>query len=231
MDSSESLMADGHGETPQITVAIADDNPVVRMGVKSLLSGEPDLVVVGEANNGDDAVAVARRTRPDVFLLDVRMPRRDGVSVATEISPDSAVVMLTYSESPDVVAGAMAAGARSFLVHGHFTPEELFFAVRAAARGVGLFSAPALAILSAPQGLRSRERPHWGLSEREAEVTGLIAAGRTNGEIARELFLSEKTVKNHINRIFAKMNVQTRAQATSAWLGGSQVQTAEHQHR
>ncbi|HEX8496819.1 MAG TPA: response regulator transcription factor [Actinomycetales bacterium] len=204
-----------------ITVVVVDDNAIVRLGVRSLLGQAADIHVAGEAWDGETALSVVRQLLPDVVLLDVRMPRRDGVGVAQEIAGMTAVVMLTYSEAPEVVQAAVSAGARGYLVHGQFGPDELLFAVRSAARGGGVFSAPALAALgAAPAAPGAPVRPDRGLSAREVEVTELVAAGRTNAEIARALFLSEKTVKNHVNHIFAKLGVQTRAQATSLWLGG-----------
>ena len=206
--------------TGLITVLVVDDNAVVRMGIKALLSQMEGIHVVGEAWDGEQAVELARKLQPKVTLLDVRMPRRDGVSAATEISQVSQVVMLTYGDSPDVVRAALRAGACGYLVHGAFEPEDVEVAVRGAARGVGTLSPAAVAAL-AQEEQRSQVRTDHALSPREVEVMTLISRGRTNGQIARELFLSEKTVKNHINRIFAKLGVEDRAQAVSWWLGAS----------
>ncbi|MFX0537456.1 LuxR C-terminal-related transcriptional regulator [Ornithinimicrobium sp. Y1847] len=204
--------------TRPITVLVADDNAVVRMGIKALLSQMPDIHVVGEAWDGELAAELARKFTPDVTLLDVRMPRRDGVSAAQDIARVSKVVMMTYSDSPDVVRSALQAGACGYLVHGAFEPADVEAAVRGAARGVGTLSPAAVAAL-AQDAQPSQVRTDHELSPREIEVMELIARGRTNGQIARELFLSEKTVKNHINRIFAKLGVEARAQAVSWWLG------------
>lgn len=204
-----------------ITVLVVDDNPVVRMGVKAILGQMSGIHVIGEAWDGEQAVDLARRLQPQVTLLDVRMPRRDGVSAATEISTHSQVIMLTYSDSPDVVRAALRAGACGYLVHGAFEPEDVEHAVRGASRGVGTLSPAAVAALSHEE-QRSQVRTDHELSPREVEVMELIARGRTNPQIATELFLSEKTVKNHINRIFAKLGVEARAQAVSWWLGGDQ---------
>jgi DNA-binding NarL/FixJ family response regulator len=207
-----------------VTVAIVDDNPVIRMGLRSLLDADPAVQVVGEAGDGEQAVELVRRERPDVTLLDVRMPRRDGVSVAAEVSGISRVLMLTYSDAPEVVRSALEAGARGFLVHGQFQSSELVGAVQAVANGSSVLSAPALAVVHQALG-RSGDtqprRPDVGLSPREIEMMELIATGRTNGQIARECFLSEKTVKNHVNHIFAKLGVTSRAEAVSVWLGGA----------
>src|SRR4051812_11815894 len=122
-----------------IRVVVVDDNSIVRMGVRSLLNQADDIHVAGEAWDGETALQVVRQVAPDVVLLDVRMPRRDGVGVAQEISGLTAVVMLTYSDAPEVINGAVSAGAKGYLVHGQFQPEELLFAVRSAARGSGVF--------------------------------------------------------------------------------------------
>lgn len=206
--------------TGLITVLVVDDNAVVRMGIKALLSQMEGIHVVGEAWDGEQAVEMARKLQPKVTLLDVRMPRRDGVSAATEISQVSQVVMLTYGDSPDVVRAALRAGACGYLVHGAFQPSDVEVAVRGAARGVGTLSPAAVAALAQDE-QRSQTRTDHTLSPREVEVMTLISRGRTNAQIARELFLSEKTVKNHINRIFAKLGVEDRAQAVSWWLGAS----------
>jgi DNA-binding NarL/FixJ family response regulator len=207
-----------------VTVVIVDDNPVIRMGLRSLLDAEPSVLVVGEASDGDQAVELVRAERPDVTLLDVRMPRRDGVSVAAEVSTLSRVLMLTYSDAPDVVRSALEAGAHGYLVHGQFESGELVGAVQAVAGGSSVLSAPALAVVHQAIGHsaeRRPTRPDAGLSPREVEMMELIATGRTNGQIARECYLSEKTVKNHVNHIFAKLGVTSRAEAVSVWLGGA----------
>ena len=211
------------GETARalVRVGLADDNAVVRMGVRSLLATADDIVVVGEAGNGADAVSLVRRTRPDVMLLDVRMPRQDGVSAALEIAGQTAVVMLTYSESPDIISAAVRAGARGYLVHGQFDEDELLHAVRMAARGLGTFSAQALVALSNPSPGKAALAARYGLSEREGDIMELMARGAANREIAAELFIAEKTVKNHINRIFTKLQASNRGHAVSLWLSGS----------
>ncbi len=205
---------------PRVSVVVVDDNAVVRMGVRSLLAEVPGVDVVGEAWDGESALRTIRQLQPDVTLLDVRMPRIDGVGVAQEVATMTNVIMLTYSDAPEVVRAAVGSGARSYLVHGQFSSDELAFAVNSAARGAGMFSAPALAALAAPATPEEPERADFGLSRRQEEVAGLVAQGHTNAEIARELFLSEKTVKNHVNHIFAKLGVQTRAQASALWHGG-----------
>jgi DNA-binding NarL/FixJ family response regulator len=223
-DSTGDITASAHGTAP-VTVVIVDDNDVIRMGLRSLIGASDRLRVVGEARDGEEAVRVVRATSPDVTLLDVRMPRRDGVQVTTEIRAWTKVLILTYSESPKIVRAAVEAGASGYLVHGQFASHELERAVLAIAEGSFLLSETAAAALRAawaePTVISVPDRPHVGLSSREHEVMELISAGRTNAGIAVECFLSEKTVKNHINHIFAKLGVRTRAEAVSIWLGGN----------
>ncbi|MBR7742638.1 response regulator transcription factor [Phycicoccus sp. BSK3Z-2] len=203
------------------TVCIVDDSDVMRRGIRSLVETDDGLEIVAEARDGDEAVAEVARTRPDVVLLDVRMPARDGVSVVREISQTSHVLMLTFSDESEVILAALDEGAVGYLVHGTFDAEGLGAMVRAAAQGIGSLSGPALAAVRGGSGT-TRSVAHRGafeLSERQAEVMDLVAAGKGNGAIARELFLSEKTVKNHINQIFPKLGVTTRAEAIVVWLG------------
>ena len=204
-----------------VRVGIADDNAVVRMGIRSLLSTADDITVVGEAGDGAAAVTLARTAKPDVMLLDVRMPRQDGVSAASDVAQHATVLMLTYADSPEIVSAAVKAGARGYLVHGQFTENELLSAVRMAARGMGTFSAQAVAALSNPAPSKATLARRYGLSEREADVMELIAQGAANGEIARALYISEKTVKNHINRIFTKLQANNRGHAVSLWLAST----------
>ncbi len=209
----------------EVSVVVVDDNAVIRMGLRSLVDAAPTMRVVGEAGDGEEAVRVVRELVPDVVLLDVRMPRRDGVQVAAEVRAWSKVLMLTYSDAPEVVRAAVEAGASGYLVHGRFDAHELERTVLAVAQGSLVLSQVAAdAMRRAWQPAveaAAPVRPDAGLSARELEVMELVAAGRTNGEIARECFLSEKTVKNHINHIFAKLGVRTRAEAVSVWLGGA----------
>jgi DNA-binding NarL/FixJ family response regulator len=211
----------GANQSAPIRVGIADDNAVVRMGIRSLLATTDDLEVVGEAGDGAAAVALAKSKKPDVMLLDVRMPKQDGVTAAVEVAKETAVVMLTYSESPEIISAAVQAGARGYLVHGQFTEVELISAIRMAARGLGTFSAQAMSALANPTPSRATLAARFGLSEREADVMELISQGAANCDIARALFISEKTVKNHINRIFAKLGANNRGHAVSLWLSAS----------
>lgn len=213
------VVAPDHAALTQITVVVVDDNAVIRMGLRSLVDASPVMRWVGEAGDGEEAVRVVRATQPDVVLLDVRMPRRDGVQVAAEVRAWSRVLMLTYSDAPEVVRAALEAGANGYLVHGDLTATELERAVQAVASGSLLLSAPAAAALRAsPPTAEPEPRSDLGLSERQQEIMELVARGRTNGAIAQECFLSEKTVKNHVNHIFARLGVSTRAEAVAVWL-------------
>ncbi|MDX6277927.1 MAG: hypothetical protein QOJ72_2055 [Nocardioidaceae bacterium] len=207
-----------------IRVLIVDDNQVVRMGLRSLLDSEPTIAVVGEADNGHDAVRLNTELDPDVVLCDVRMPGLDGVGAAAQMSPTSNVLMLTYSDDLDVIRGAMAAGAKGYLVHGSHQSDEIVAAVVSASRGSSVLGpAAAAALLSeSSAGRPAANRPHADLlTAREVEVMDHVASGLTNREIARTCFLAEKTVKNHLNNIFPKLGVTTRAEAVSLWLGAS----------
>lgn len=206
-----------------IRVLIADDNAVIRQGLASLLEAADDVEVVAQAGDGRQAVAMARQARPDVVLLDVRMPATDGVTAAAAITPEAAVLMLTYAEEPDIVAGAIRAGAGGYLVHGRFSPDELAQAVRDVAAGESVLSpAVAGAVFAAVRsGEAAPDFEVHALTEQETEVMALLATGRSNRQIAAELFISEKTVKNHLSRAYAKLGVSSRAEAMAQWLGSA----------
>ncbi|MEU1198431.1 response regulator transcription factor [Streptomyces sp. NPDC005813] len=227
---------------PPLRVLVADDNPVVRAGLTALLGGHPDIEVVAAAADGDEALESAARLHPDVVLLDVRMPGTDGLTALPRLSRLAPVMMLTYSREPEVVAEALRRGASGYLVHGEFTAAELITAVRdvRAGRPTGSVS-PSVphepneisshlqsvvaqsskARLAHAAGLHRRapDQTDFGLSSREVEVMDLIASGMNNQQIAAACFISEKTVKNHINRIFAKLHASSRSEAIAQWLG------------
>lgn len=222
-----------------VRVLIADDNAVIRMGLRLMLNAEPTVELVGEASDGAEALALAQETKPDVVLLDVRMPGTSGLEVVGDLSAFTCVLMLTSSDEDDTIWTAMQAGARGYLVYGTFDETGIVPNIRAAAGGGSVLSPPAArALLNAASRLPAPEtasgepvpaspgapRPELAalLSDREAGVMQLLAAGRTNTEIATTLFLAPKTVKNHVNRIFAKLHVTTRAQAVAVWLGTAQ---------
>ena len=207
-----------------IKVLVADDNAVIRSGLVSLLEGlgGARIDVVAEASTGKEAVALARECRPDVVLLDVRMPVMDGIEAAESLTAFTKVLMLTYSEEPDTVTAAIKAGAYGYLVHGRFTPEELFQAVTDVAAGRNVLSPAVTPVVF--DALRSTPTltgvvPPTGMTGREIEIMNLLAQGRSNTDIANALFISLKTVKNHINRIYAKLGACNRAEAIAIWLG------------
>ena len=211
------------GITP-VTALIVDDSAVIRHGLRALLDANPELLVVGEASNGEEALELARRLRPDVVLLDVKMGRPpDGVAVAKELAGTCRVLMLTFSDEPATIRDALRAGAVGYLVHGHFDAADLAGSVLGAARGTGVFSPQVLDQLRAslvdPPSTPVEHRSQFGLTERELELMDLIAAGRSNTEIAAQSYLAVKTVRNHVNHIFAKLHVTSRAEAVSLWLG------------
>ncbi|MFG2920566.1 response regulator [Streptomyces sp. NPDC048305] len=283
-----------------LRVVVADDNPVVRAGLGVLLTGRVDIEVVAEAVDGRQAYEMAVRHRPDVVLLDVRMPGVDGISALPHLVKVAPVMMLTYSRESEIVHEALRLGASGYLVHGEFTADQLVQAVRDTKSGRAHFTATAANALLAhmrqgdaprtgplPDGLGSAltagvpgtqggpgavGSPHGsqhgapahvpvqpplppatrhsvpaqglsqmqpvvgqssqgseahgaansgqhGLSSREVEVMQLIASGMSNQQIAATCFISEKTVKNHINRIFTKLHSGSRSEAIARWLG------------
>jgi DNA-binding NarL/FixJ family response regulator len=223
-----------------VRVLLADDSAVVRMGLRSLLEAAPGLEVVGEAWDGDGAVRLARELVPDVVLLDVQMPGRDGVSAARDIAPPTRILMMTFTKEPTVIREAMAAGAVGYLVHGSFDAADLATTVRSVARGASVLSGEALSALRPqeaalpPVGTPGQPGPAGpaghaghGLSERQHEIMDLVSGGLTNREIAARLYLAEKTVKNHVNHIFAALGVRSRGEAIALWLGSRPAYAVE----
>ncbi|MHC3468069.1 response regulator [Streptomyces sp. 7R007] len=238
-----------------LTVVVADDNPVVRAGLTALLSGREDISVVAEAADGREAYEAVRRHRPDVVLLDVRMPGVDGIAALPHLVRIAPVLMLTYSRESEIVQEALRRGAGGYLVHGEFTADQLVTAVRDVKEGRAYLTHTAAGALLAqlrrtappsdaiaheftpqhplhtsifekppsqtqpPVALSEESKSRFRLSAREAEIMDLIASGMNNQQIAASCFISEKTVKNHINRIFAKLHSTSRAEATAKWLG------------
>lgn len=203
-----------------IRVMIVDDNFVVRRGLHSSLEFDPAMMLVGEAASGDEAIELARELVPDVILMDIRMPGRDGIS-ATEVisdeSPTTKVLMLTWSEDPEHLRSAVLAGAKGYLVHGRFSPERLAEAVRVVHEGGALITpmlAPALLdfVRQNAQGQRGKSAGTT-LTPREVEVLEYIVAGKSNREIATALYIEEKTVKNHVSNIYSKLHLKNRYEA------------------
>lgn len=206
----------------KITVGLVDDSDVVRRGLRTLLELDGEIEIVGEAADGDAALELVARLHPDIVLLDVRMPRRDGLSVVAELSDSTKVLMMTFSDEPAVIRSALEAGAIGYLVHGTFDAGALSSIVRSAAAGSRALSGPALDAVFERGPAPLAAAKEFDLSPRQSEVMDLVAGGHTNGSIARTLFLTEKTVKNHINQIFTKLGASNRGQAIALWLGTAQ---------
>jgi DNA-binding NarL/FixJ family response regulator len=201
-----------------IRILIADDHGVVREGLRAVLGPEPDMEVVGEAATGKDVVELAAELRPDVILMDIQMPRMNGIEATRRIleaTPEVGVVVLTMFEDDDSVFSAMRAGARGYVLKGA-PPSQILKVLRAVAGGEAYFG-PEIArrlmdFFSAPKPA-SPEETFPELSAREVEILDLIAQGHSNAKIAGRLFLSPKTVGNHISHIFTKLQVADRAHA------------------
>jgi DNA-binding NarL/FixJ family response regulator len=202
-----------------ISIAIADDQPLVRSGLRMILEGESDLVLVGEAGNGAEAVALVTRTHPDVLLLDVQMPGVDGLEAMARLAETAVttrVLMLTTFDLDEYVYRAMRAGAAGFLLK-DMPGEDIVAAVRQAARGTDALLAPALTRRLVERytsdGLRYRPPELDRLTARELEVLRLLARGLSNAEIAAELVIGETTVKTHVARVLMKLRLRDRVQA------------------
>jgi DNA-binding NarL/FixJ family response regulator len=197
-----------------IGLLIVDDHPVVRDGLRGMFAGDERFTVLGEAADGNEALAVARAVRPDVVLMDLRMPGMDGVTAIRALraqGSDARVLVLTTYDTDSDVLPAIKAGATGYLLKD--TPrEELFRAVSAAHRGESVLSPAVAGRLMGELRAPAREE----LSQRELEVLGLIAQGCTNRETATRLFISEATVKTHLLHAYAKLGVRDRAAAVAA---------------
>ncbi|MGH3445619.1 MAG: response regulator [Nocardioidaceae bacterium] len=200
-----------------IDVLLADDQELVRTGLRMILTAEPDLHVVGEAADGVAAVADARRLAPHIVLMDIKMPNLDGIDATRRViehCPDTRVIMLTTFDRSQLVYDALTAGASGFLLK-DAPRERLVGGIRAVSRGEELL-APSITRRLIEEFTRpDRLPPHPGLrqlTEREQEVLLLVARGRSNAEIATELFLSIQTVKTHVARILAKLGLRDRVQ-------------------
>ncbi len=195
-----------------ISVLLTDDHQVVRQGIRMVLDLDPELEVVGEASNGEEALRLARRLKPDVVLMDLVMPVMDGVEATGEIRrelPETEVVALTSVLEDASVTGAVKAGAIGYLLK-NTGGDELRRAIKAAAAGQVQLAPEAAARLM--REVRTPETPE-ALTERETEVLKLLARGQANKQIARSLYIGEKTVKTHVRNILIKLNVRSRTQA------------------
>lgn len=210
----------GTGDRP-VTVLLVDDDALVRSALRLILGGDPAIVVVGEAADGIDGLALVESLRPDVVLMDIRMPRLDGLAAterALALHPELTVVVLTTFDTDDMVLSALRIGARGFLLK-DTPPEQLVAAVRAAAAGQPMLSPSVTGQLIAAVSQAPVPRQDAGararlatLTEREHEVALAVAQGLSNAEIAATLFMSVATVKSHVGRLFGKLGVENRVQ-------------------
>ena len=216
-----------------IDLVVVDDNPIVRAAVHAFLAGQDEVRVVAEAADGREALQLVRRHRPAVTLLDYRMPVADGLSVITALAEHTRVLVLTSDQGSEIVTGMLRGGARGYLVWGQFEPPDLLRAIQAVASGSSWLSPTAASVAAAAfreQDARDRAerslathrltvQQRYGLSRREEEVLELLGAGLSNAMIGHRLGLTEKTVKNHLNHIFAKLGVRNRTEAVVRWAG------------
>ncbi|MBA2374766.1 MAG: response regulator transcription factor [Rubrobacter sp.] len=196
-----------------VKILIADDHPVVRMGIRGMLDGEPDIEVVGEAENGGEAVEMVAKLRPDVVLMDLRMPNMDGVAATEKITkdhPETRILVLTTYESDADILRAIETGATGYLLKD--TPkEDLFAAIRTVAKG----ESPLAPAVASRLMRRMRSPEEEALSAREIEVLNLVAEGASNKRIAKELWIGETTVKSHLLHIYEKLGVADRTAAVT----------------
>ena len=201
-----------------IRVLVADDQPIARQGLRMILDSAEDIEVIAEAYDGADAVSRARRLRPDIVMMDIRMPRLDGLAATRELRdlPGVEVIIVTTFDLDEYVVGALRAGAVGFLVK-DTQPERIIDAVRAVARGDALIAPEVtrrlLARFVEASPARAGDRRIDELTPRELDVLREIAAGHSNAAIAARLFLEESTVKGHVRRLLAKLGLASRVQA------------------
>jgi DNA-binding NarL/FixJ family response regulator len=206
-----------------IRVLIVDDQPLMRTGFRMILEAEPDIEVVGEGGDGFEALELAGHVRPDVVLMDIRMPRMDGIEATRRLAGPEArdpvrVLILTTFDLDELVLGALRAGASGFLLK-DAPPEDMVEAIRVVARGDALIAPSVTRRLldrfasKLPDPNRTRHDALDGLTARELEVLGLVARGMSNAEIAEMLVVSETTVKTHVGRILSKLDLRDRVQA------------------
>ncbi|MCX5380530.1 response regulator transcription factor [Streptomyces sp. NBC_00091] len=207
-------------EKTQVRVVIVEDHPLFRVGLRSALESADDIHVVGEAETLADLAPVVEAGRPQVVVMDLSLPDGSGIEATrrlTEENPGLSVLVLTMADDDGTLLAALHAGARGYLVKGAGR-EEVLHAVRTVAAGGAVFGpdvAARIAVLATGGGRREAERLFPALTAREVEVLDLVARGYDNRRISRELFLAEKTVRNHITHIFEKLDVATRAEAVA----------------
>ncbi|GAA2591367.1 response regulator transcription factor [Actinomadura fulvescens] len=200
-----------------IKVLVADDQAAVRAGLVLILGAAADIVVAGEAADGEEAVALARHLRPDVVLMDIRMPKLDGISATRELAGVADVLVLTTFDMDEYVFGAMRAGAAGFLLK-DVDADRLVEAVRTVAAGEGILAPQVTrrlisAFASRPETVRGEPAGLSELTPREREVFACLGEGLSNGEIAARLDMAETTTKTHVSRILSKLNLRSRVQA------------------
>jgi DNA-binding NarL/FixJ family response regulator len=205
--------------TTPVRLLIVDDDDLMRAGLRSVLASDAEIDVVGEVGGGRAAIGEARSLRPDVVLMDVRMPDLDGISATREVLsawPDARVVILTTFENDEYIFGALSAGASGFLLK-RTSPEELIAAVHTIAAGDALLSPSITRTVIDRAGAQAASREASaeleGLTPREREVLALVAQGLSNGEIASALVIEESTVKTHVKHVLGKLRLRDRVQA------------------
>jgi two-component system response regulator DegU len=236
VETPETLNLAEQAVTEQTRIVIIDDNFVMRKGLRSALELEPDLTVIAEGETGLDAVRLVQDLKPDLIIMDFRMPRLDGISATRRIieaQPQARILMTTWNDEPQTLVEAILAGAKGYLVHGRFSLPELVSAVRAVRDGGALITpslAPVLLELVKSKAAETsatpedRNSPAGGsevsntslenlLTRRERDILEMVQQGKSNRDIAESLFIEEKTVKNHINSIYSKLHLRNRYEA------------------
>lgn len=202
----------------RIKVLIADDSFIVRSGLRQAVETIGGFDLVGEAATGDDAYAMTMERHPDIVLMDLRMPRGDGIAATGKISrdlPATRTLIVSWSDDPANVRDALYAGAKGYFVHGRFDPDELASAMRALAEDdVSMTPIIATGLIAEAEGPRATAK----LTKRELEIMQLVQRGKRNREIAKEMGLEEKTVKNHLNNIYSKLGLSSRSEAMATRL-------------
>ena len=203
-------------------IMVVDDNAIVRAGLRAVLARVDSVTDVVEAEDAFAALEIAAAESPEIVLLDISMPGRSGLDVLPELVDRMSVIMLTSLKDPALIRRAIDAGARGYLVHGQLGVNEVAGAIETCRHGGLVLGREAAEVMLHPsRGDRPNPlREH--LTDREAEILDLAAGGLSNAEIASQLFLSERTVKNYLNAAYPKTDVHNRAEAVSAWLGRSQ---------
>jgi DNA-binding NarL/FixJ family response regulator len=211
-------VTDSTSAQAQIKVFLLDDHEIVRRGVKDMLEAEPDLTVVGEAGTAESALARIPALRPDVAVLDVRLPDGDGVSVCREIRsrmPEVACLMLTSFGDDEALFDAIMAGAAGYVLK-QIRGTDLIGAVRTVARGESMLDPEAASkVMARMRDQASKADPLAGLTPQERKILELIGEGLTNRQIGERMFLAEKTVKNYVSALFAKLGMERRTQAAA----------------